>query len=341
MSSATLSEMFNKKYEEFATDLVETFPELKTDVAVALKLTSADRVSAYKESVFASTMGLSSVDSKKNPGTILPGVTISDSLWESVGNKSRIAIYEYIAVLNLNVAFLGSDDNEEFTREWAEKMMRDARASMDTIDFEKLSEKFFSSFGTNGKNLPPLPEKFLKGRLAKLAEDMVKEFKPEDFGLTQEELEACERDPTRAFEILMSASMGNPKVIQSAMTRIGKKLQQKIANGELKPQELVAEAEEMIKEFQSHPAFVGLMETFRSAFNVNEKDMSRMPGHTGDGRLAEVRERLRKKAEMKAKEKGTVATPSPVSQPTNSVDDLDEFPSIFLPSKKAGQRKKK
>jgi hypothetical protein len=334
MSSSTLNEMFNKKYEEFASDLVETFPELTADVSVALKLTSADRISAYKESVFSSTKGLSSIDAKTNPGTVLPGVTVTDALWESIGNKSRVAIYEYIAVLNLNVAFLGEEDTDGFTKEWAEKMMRDARASMDKIDFEKLSEKFFSSFGTGGKNLPPLPEKFLKGKLAKLAEDMVKEFKPEDFGLKPEELEACERDPTRAFEILMSASMGNPQVIQSAMTRIGKKLQQKVASGELRPQELVAEAEEMIKEFQSHPAFVDLMETFRSAFNVNEKDMSRMPGHTGDGRLAEVRERLRKKAEAK---KATTPAPAPAPAaptPKNTVDESEDFPSIAVPRRK-------
>lgn len=321
--------MFDKKYVEFAVDLIQTFPELATDVSVALKLSPPDRISAYKESVFSSTKGLSSIDAKTNPGTVLPGVTVTDELWASVGDKTHIAVYEYIAVLNLNVAFLGNSDTDGFTKEWAEKMMRDARASMDKIDFEKLSEKFFSSFGTNGKNLPPLPEKFLKGKLAKLAEDMVKEFKPEDFGLKPEELEACERDPTRAFEILMSASMGNPQVIQSAMARIGKKLQQKVASGELRPQELVAEAEEMMKEFQSHPAFVELMETFRTAFNVNEVDLARAQGT--NVRLAEVRERLKKKAEMKEK---TKPAPRPAAPAAPSVPESDDFPSILPPTRK-------
>lgn len=330
MSTKTLAEMFDKKYVEFAVDLIQTFPELSTDVSVALKLSPSDRISSYKETVFSSTKGLSSLDAKTNPGTVLPGVTVSDELWASVGDKTHIAIYEYIAVLNLNVAFLGNDDTDGFTKEWAEKMMKDARASMDKIDFEKLSEKFFSSFGTNGKNLPPLPEKFLKGKLAKLAEDMVKEFNPEDFGLRQEELEACERDPTRAFEILMNASMGNPGVIQSAMARIGKKLQQKVASGELRPQELVAEAEDMIKEFQSHPAFVDLMETFRTAFNVNPADVARAQG--GNVRLAEVRERLKKKAEMKEKEKNSSGgSRKPVATP--NVTETDEYASI-LPRKK-------
>jgi hypothetical protein len=299
MSTDTLVEMFKTKYEEFAADLLDTFPELAEPIGKALELSTEDRIANYRIEVFSMTQGLSSSNVSKTPGTVLPGVTLSVDLWETVGKKSKQAIYEYISILNLSVAFQGGADTEGFTKEWAERVMRDARASMSNIDFEKLSQKFFSSFGTKGDNLPPLPEKFLKGKLAKLAEDMVKEFKPEDFGLTAEELNACERDPTRAFEILMKASLGNPQVIQSAMARVGKKLQEKVSRGELKPQELVAEAEELIKEFQSHPAFVDLMETFRSAFNFSDMDMARATGNYNQGRLTTVRERLRKKLDAR------------------------------------------
>jgi hypothetical protein len=178
--------------------------------------------------------------------------------------------------------------------------MRDARASMDSIDFEKLSEKFFSAFGTKGSALPPFPEKFLKGKLAKLAEEMVREFKPEDFGFSKEELEACERDPARAFEILMKGSMGNPKLIQTAMGRIAKKLQDKVARGELKPKELVEEAESLMKEFQSHPAFVELMEAFRGMFGGDHaEDLQRSATRDDQSRLSIVQARLRKKLEAR------------------------------------------
>ena len=90
--------------------------------------------------------------------------------------------------------------------------------------------------------MPKLPEKFLKGKLAKLAEDLVREFKPEDFGLRPEDLAAVEKDPTRAFEILMQASGSNPEMLQKAMMRVGKRLQEKVQRGELKPEELAAEA---------------------------------------------------------------------------------------------------
>jgi hypothetical protein len=305
MSANETSDMFLKKYAEFAADLLETYPELKTELEVATSIPAEDCLARYKSEVFAATQNLTQAELAKTPGTILPGVTIPATLWETTGKKSRMAIFEYISILNLCVAFQGSSDGgvdtESFTKDWADRVMREARASMSNIDFDKLSEKFFSIFGTKGDTLPPLPEKFLKGKLAKLAEEMVREFKPEDFGFSKDDMEACERDPARAFEILMKGSMGNPKMIQSAMARIAKRLQEKVQRGELKPQELVAEAESLMQEFQSHPAFVELMGAFKSMFggDMSETEFAQATGDDNNTRLAMVRARLRKKLEAK------------------------------------------
>jgi proteasome lid subunit RPN8/RPN11 len=91
--------------------------------------------------------------------------------------------------------------------------------------------------------MPPLPEKFLKGHMAKLAEDLIKEFNPEEFGFSREDLEECEKNPAKSFEILMNISTKNPSLIQNALKKIGKRLQEKIQSGQIKPQELAAEAE--------------------------------------------------------------------------------------------------
>jgi hypothetical protein len=184
-------------------------------------------------------------------------------------------------------------------KDWAEKIMRDWRGRLDRVDFDSLSQKFMNMFGEGGKNLPPLPEKFLKGKLAKLAEEMVREFKPEDFGLSPDDIAACEKDPTRAFEILMQASASNMGLLQTAMTRIGKKLQAKVARGELRPQELAAEAQELIEEFKSHPAFVEMMESFRSAFSFEDTETAQAAGRDGENRLSIARARLRKKLDAK------------------------------------------
>ena len=151
--------------------------------------------------------------------------------------------------------------------------------------------------------MPQLPEKFLKGKLAKLAEDMVKEFNPEDFGLRPEDLAQVEKDPSRAFEILMKATSTNPAMLQTAMTRVGKKLQTKIQRGELKPEELAAEAEELMNEFQTHPAFAEMMKAFKSAFSFENPAAARASGREDQARLNLVRERLRAKLAAKNKKK--------------------------------------
>jgi hypothetical protein len=299
-----LETTFQTKYEEFATDLLETFPELEAAIRSAIAIEPEDRMFKYKEAVFMTTKRMDHKNLEIAPSVVLPGVSLTPALWNAAGKKTRMAIHEYLSILNIAVAFGGGADTDDFTKEWAERMMRDARASMSKIDFDGLSKKFFEMFGTKGNSLPPLPEKFLKGKLAKLAEDMVKEFNPEDFGLKKEDLEACERDPTRAFEILMNASMGDPQMIQRAMGRVAKKLQEKVSRGELKPYELVAEAEELMKEFQEHPAFVELMSTFKTAFGGGAGgddlyEMTRKQGGDNEGRLALVKARLRKKLDAK------------------------------------------
>ena len=297
-------DMFGKKYAEFAKDLLTTYPEMEEQINAATELPAEIRATRYRSEVFANTRTLTPANSTVTPGAVLPGVTLTEEMWATTGKKSRTIIFEYLSILNLCVAFQGEAGSEgganEFTKEWAERMMREARASMDSMDFEKLSEKFFSAFGTKGSALPPFPEKFLKGKLAKLAEEMVREFRPEDFGFTKEEMEACERDPARAFEILMKGSMGNPKLIQSAMARIAKKLQDKVSRGELKPQELVEEADSLMKEFQSHPAFVELMSAFRGMFGGDDAaEMGAAAGKDNESRLSLVQARLRKKLEAR------------------------------------------
>ena len=302
MNTAETSEMFVKKYDEFAADLQNTYPELKTALEAALAIPAADRVTKYKAEVFSKTHSMTQSDLTKTPGAVLPGVELTPAMWETTSKKTRTIIFEYVSIMNLCVAFQGGDaDSETFTKEWADRVMREARASMSNIDFSKLSEKFSSIFGMKGDALPPFPEKFLKGKLAKLAEEMVREFKPEDFGISKEDMEACERDPARAFEILMKGSLGNPMMIQSAMTRVAKRLQDKVQRGELKPQELVAEAESLMQEFQSHPAFVELMSSFKTMFggDMTETEMARAQGDDNNVRLSLVRERLRKKLAAK------------------------------------------
>ena len=283
---------FQSKYTEFCNDLEATCPELKEDIEIARGIPADNRMETYKLNIFKQTK------ESKESHTVLPGVTIPEDLWKSLSPATTKAIHEYNSILDLCVIYT-TGDVDGISQDWVDSMMSEWRTRMGKVDFNKMSSKFFDLFGKESGALPPLPEKFLKGQIAKLAEELIKEFKPEDFGFSAEDMEKCDKDPMRAFEILMSISQKNPDLIQKSLKKVGKKLQEKIQSGQLKPQELAKEAEEMMKEFQNNPAIVEILEGFRSAFNFEDMDLARKTGNEGSGRLAIIKQRLKKKLEAK------------------------------------------
>jgi hypothetical protein len=182
---------------------------------------------------------------------------------------------------------------------WADSFMNQWRSKLDRVDFESFTKRFADLFGSGGDRLPPFPERLRKGKLVKLAEEIVKELKPEEFGLDPETVKQCEADPSRAFELLMESTMKHPEKLQGAMKRIIKRLQDKFQRGEFKPQELAAEAEEMMKEFSENPAFVEMMESMRKAFSFDNEESSHSSTNEHNARLSIVQQRLRRKLEAR------------------------------------------
>lgn len=311
----SLDSIFQNKYVEFCDDLIGAYPEKDAAIRTARALTEAERLRRFRAEVLPSA-GNPSRNPLETPGTVLPGVTIEAPHWAEFSDATKKAIQEYITLLSFcsmfndaSNPFMASDLSGNATsKKWMDDMLKSWRDKMSTVDFKSLTEKIMNIFGKggSGSRLPfQLPESMLKGQLAKLAEELVREFKPEDFGLTPDQLEESDANPSRAFELLMNIYTQRPEILQNAMKRIGKRLQDKIRTGELKPQQIAAEAEQMIKEFSENPAFVELMESFRSAFGFEDPDIARSSGREGEGRLALARKRLREKADKKRKEAAT------------------------------------
>jgi hypothetical protein len=180
---------------------------------------------------------------------------------------------------------------------WAEDALKNMKEKMNSADFKSLSDKIMDLM--NSGKFASLPDRLLKGQIAKLAEDLVKEFKPEDFGLSAEELERAGSDPTQAFGLLSQIYTRDPAMLQNVMKRIAKRLQEKVQRGELRPQELAAEAEELVKEFTENPAMKELMESFKGMFGFDDPQVARAAGRDGSSRLNIARDRLRKKMEAR------------------------------------------
>jgi hypothetical protein len=303
------SSVFQTKYDDFVKELLETFPELAAELRSALALTPLERLQQFQASVKVTT------DSTINCGTILPGVSLTDATWASLSPSNQKVIWEYVRLLTM-CCFLEGFGTEGLggeggTKSFLDSVMGDWKEKLGKVDFEGLLGKFSKMFnfgtkdasGGSGFSMPKLPEKFLKGQLAKLAEEIVRDIKPEDLGLTPEVMAECEKSPSRAFDLLVQLFTKNPEKIQGMIKRIGKRLQQKVQSGAIRPQEIAAEAEELMKEFAGNADLVGMMESLKGAFGFEDMDMARQAGREGSARLSAVRERLKKKLE--AKKNGT------------------------------------
>jgi hypothetical protein len=315
-----LGDVFQKKYTEFCTALSETCPELKRKIDAAKALSPSERVVRFKTEILPTASP--SRDAEACPGTVLPGVTLSPSLWTDLSIGSQKAIQEYLTLLSFSLLMqensaagagagaagaAGAADADPMGP-FAAKFMEDIKAKMNTIDFSKLSGKIaemFTSTGAAGAGAgPQLPEKFLKGKIAKLAEEMIQDIRVEDFGIDPLEFEAGKSNPERAIELMTNAFQRNPELFQGAIAKLTKKLQQKVQSGALNPKELVAEAEELMKTFSDNAQFVGIMESFRQAFGFEDTESARAVGRDGENRLSIVQQRLRKKLEERKAARG-------------------------------------
>ena len=287
-------DIFNTKYEEFATKLKEVCPELAPLIAGAMVLPADLRKSQFKELVLPSCSPKR--DMKINPKNVLPGVVLSKKIWSEMSETTRKAVQEYLTVMSFSFLLENGTSGDVpasgWTSEWAEKMMDEMKEKMGDFDFAGITEKFAEIFTSEG-GFPKLPEKFLKGQIARLAEDIVKEFDVTELGLDPAAMEAAGNDPSKALKMITDILM---RIIQ----KLTKKIQKKIQSGAIRPQELAAEAEELMKTFSENPQFVSLMESFRKSFGAAGEGRAEHPNdRNSSSRMDIVRERLRKKLEAK------------------------------------------
>jgi hypothetical protein len=308
MSSDTKS-VFQGKYDEFCAELALTFPELSVAIGAAKALAPEQRLERYAAEVLPHASP--SRDVRICPVALLPGVTLTPALWAELSTKTQDVIQEFLSLLSIcyllesgkgSEGFPGLDSKE--TGAWMDGFMKSMKDKMSSVDFEGIASKMAGLFGMDGSKIPQLPEKFLKGHLARLAEEIMRDFKPEDLGLDAETIKKCEANPSSAFELLMKMYTTNPAFISNTVQKIGKRLQAKIQSGSIRPTEIVAEAEELMKIFSENPAFKDLMGSFSSMFNMDE--LTKAPGAVGvSARRSIVSERLRKELERrKAKAAG-------------------------------------
>jgi hypothetical protein len=341
---SSFKKLFQEQYLEFADQLEETFPELEPQLKAALALSDDERIDSFSRDVLPA---MANVQGKKEePTFLLPGVKLPTGVWGTLSENNKKSILSYLGLLCSCALFTvenddvsgtgpGGKDGWKGAAKWYEEMMNQWKDKASGVDWSSMTSKISSIFGLgtglSGEGFK-LPEKFMKGHLARLVEELMSDFKPEDFGFTEEEIKGLEENMANgasgAFEMLMKVYTDKPDIIQKIIERVGNRLKAKIMSGSINPKQIAAEAEELMKEFTDNPEFKSLMETMKGMFGFEDPDFARAAGREGSARLAEARNRLKKKLEKKQKDgaSASVATPTPIPA---SATDLPSIESLL------------
>ena len=324
---ATATPTFASVYAQFLDDLKETFPEFGAALLHAGSMPSEAAEGRFVEVWRVHTEAVAAQDASalfSGAGVeLVPGFVMTAKLWSELSAGTHAAIWKYLSTLLLLAANDGSEslwDLSGFQTTMAEIMERlkgaeggdDAGAGLGDIfaQFQKMAESFgfkdlsgavAGAAGGAGAGAGfKIPERLFKGHIAKIVEELVKEFKPEDFGITPEMMEV--KDPKVMFEYLQEIFTKKPETLMAAGQKIAKKLQAKFASGSIKREDIVREVEELMKEFSGNEAFSELF----GGLGDMLKSTDRESGNEHSARRREVQERLRRKtAEKEARRAAT------------------------------------
>jgi len=343
-----MSTSFTTMYDQFVNELKATFPEFSSSITEAATLPDirtrftevwrnhTKDVASQNESIFTLT-GIE----------IIPGFVMTSSLWAELSKTTQNAIWKYISSLLLLAANMETEgksfwDLSGFQADM-EEMMKHLKSDGAAADMKgifenlgKMAESFgFKDFGkdTSGAKFK-IPERLFKGHIAKIAEELVKEFKPEDFGISPDILESD--DPARVFTYLQELFTKNPETLMSAAKKIATKIQKKFESGAIKREDIIREAEELMAEFQENDAFSSLFGSLGEMLKSSERES----GNEGSARRREVQERLRKQKAEKDAKKAAGFVPQNIISPAAEAaanaamaELLAEEPSIKKTSK--------
>jgi len=329
--AASVVPTFASTYMQFLDDLKGTFPEYTAALTLAASL--PDAMTRFVDVWRVHTSAVAAFDATVFTATgveLVPGFVMTAALWRELSENTHKVIWKYISTLLLLAASHGAEPLWDISgfQTSMEEMMRGLKEAGEggeggafSAMFAEL-EKMASSFGI--KDLSgaaaaagagfKVPERLFKGHIARIVEELVKEFKPEDFGITEEMMSA--KDPKAIFTNLQEIFTKKPEMLMAAGQKIAKKLQAKFASGAIKREEIITEVEELMKEFSDNDQFSELFGSLGEML----KSSDRSTGNEHSSRLREARDRLRKKAaEKEARRAAAGAVGGAGATPANTV----------------------
>jgi hypothetical protein len=292
---------FVSTYAQFLDDLKGTFPEYTATLLLASSL--PDSMTRFVEVWASRTEAVATCDTHvfDGPGVeLVPGFVMTSVLWGELSDKTHAAIWKYLSTLLLLAASSGAEPLWDLSgfQTSMDAMMGHLKSGGESGAFSSMFEQLGKMAETMGfKDLSgampagfKVPERLFKGHIARIVEELVKEFKPEDFGISEEMMDS--KDPKAIFTNLQEIFTKKPDLLMSAGQKIAKKLQSKFASGSIKREEIISEVEELMKEFGENDLFSELFGSLGEMLKSSDK----ATGNEHSARLREARERLRRRA---------------------------------------------
>jgi len=326
---------FSATLKTFCAELVATFPELSAQITRAGTLTAALFWRSWASGLSVLLAKDAATLLGERHGFLMGAVRLTPALWQELSENTRTAIWRYLrtmvleAALEVGVDGLDTDSMQKLmsimTAERLEKGGAEAEAETSELFDESmkhlspLMDRLKGLIGSaggsfmdlSGFSMPEIPERLRKGRIAKLAEEMAKQFDPKEFGIDPALLtgDNVEEILKRLAEIYQR----DPTMLIAGAKKVAERIKKQIMGGSLNREDLVAEAEEFIKIFKEHPQFkemVGKFTDFMGPGGLGEM----FGGATGNSEPSErrraVQERLRKKLAARQAAAGQAAATS-------------------------------
>jgi hypothetical protein len=340
-----MGDRFNPTMIAFCNELTATFPELGPAVAASADATATSFWAAWVGDVDILAGRDATLLQSRRAGNLFGSVVITPSLWAEVSDSTQKAIWRYLRTLLLESYMDLSLETDDATTRLVMRILLEERfegkgaadASGGAGVFDNITETLKplldrlrgllrSAAGTDASGgaaaaaggaagagagfpdipMPEIPERLRKGRIARMAEEMAKQFNPADFGIDPALLQGSMED---VLKTLAEIYQRDPTILITGAKRVADKIKRQILGGSLNRDELIAEAREFVELFKEHPLFKEAIAKFQGM--VGEGGLAEMFGAVAGGgsgapseRLRAVRERLQKKqAEKEASKK--------------------------------------
>jgi hypothetical protein len=309
---------FSATLTNFCDELKQTFPELATPIARVASATPAQFWKMWRSHLDILMTCDSAALFSERKGLIIGVVQLTPALWAEISDATREAIWRYLRTLVLEAAMENNLESiETVDMQKLIDIMNAERSDPASVLEESMEHlkpllermkgligsKFadlsggFSFADLSGISLPEIPERLRNGRIAKLAEEMAKQFDPADFGIDPALFagDNMEKVLTGLAEIYQR----DPSKLMAGAQRVAEKIKKQILGGSLNREELIAEAQEFMTLFKEHPMFKEIIDKFSGVMGPGGlAEMFSGLGSSGAApseRRRAVQERLRKK----------------------------------------------